>query len=431
MPFVSVIVPARNEGSKVGRCLESLARQDYPHYEVIAVDDRSDDDTGAVIKKYADKYPHVQYVKGRETPAGWLGKCYALIQAYERSRGQWIIFTDADTCHTPQSLRYALSYAVTNRSELISFMPLQELGSFWERTVMPVLLGSFLCGDPWNTLNEHTNERAYAYGQYILVRRDVYDAVGGHQSVFDQILDDISLARVLKAHGYHITSADGQLLYRVRMYTDLKSLWQGWTKNLYALIECRLSFLVTVILLLNAGLMMPFVWAFLLVSWAASGTPVEHFNSLSLLLVGQLTCLFLWYKRTAAHYLGVGVFDFLLLPLGCLTVSVLYLHSAYLVLSGRKVSWKGRRYTVSTEKSVVNETGGDAAAEAASVTISSSSSTLVSQPISSLPVTAAPVTISKSNPVINPDLAKTPAVASAFAPANTAGAVSGQLDIDR
>lgn len=352
LPFITVVVPARNEEGKIGRCLESLAKQNYPNYEVIAVDDRSQDKTGDIIKDLAEKFPVIKYIRAKEAPPGWIGKCSALVQAVQHANGQWYLFTDADTCHTPESLRYAVSYAIDHKADLISFMPVQELGSFWERVVMPVLLGSFLCGDPFNTINEHTNERAYAYGQYILVRKEVYDKVGGHDSVHDQILDDISFARVVKSHGYLILSADGRLLYKVRMYTDFESLWQGWTKNLYALIECNVIYLVLVILLINLAVVGPLVSAGIVSSMWLRGDYGTELNILTGMAIYQLTLLFLWYQRTSEHYEGVDWRHVFLLPFGSLTMSALYLHSAYLVHSGVKVSWKGRQYTVNTSKSI-------------------------------------------------------------------------------
>jgi chlorobactene glucosyltransferase len=355
LPFVSVIVPARNEGGKIGRCLESLAKQNYPNYEVIAVDDRSTDETGAIIKQIAARYPHVRFVCSDEAKPGWIGKCNALVSAEKYANGKWYLFTDADTCHSENSLRYSLSYALKNSAELISFMPIQELGSFWERVVMPVLLGSFLCGDPLNTINERTNDRAYAYGQYILVRSEIYNKVGGHAAVYDQILDDISFARLVKDNGYHVMAADGKLLYRVRMYTNLVSLWHGWTKNLYALIECKMIFLVLVICLINICILFPFIQAGLVAYMWLSATSNTLLLPLTLLSVLQMSCLLAWYKRTTQCYLGVNLSHFLLLPFGSLVVTVLYLHSAYLVLSGNKVSWKGRRYVVNTAKSIEPE----------------------------------------------------------------------------
>jgi chlorobactene glucosyltransferase len=357
LPFISVVVPARNEGTKIRRCIESLANQNYPNYEIVAIDDRSTDDTGKIIRELAEKYPHVRMVFGQDAPPGWIGKCSALVTGmkFVSEEGKWLLFTDADTCHTPDSLRLAMSYAQSHNAELISFMPVQELGSFWERAVMPVLLGSFLCGDPMNTINDRTNDRAYAYGQYILVRRDVYEAVGGHHSVYDQILDDISFARVVKDKGYHIMAADGRLLYKVRMYTNLETLWQGWTKNLFALIECQLIYLVLVILLINLAVVGPFVQAAYCIYAAMTGEITPQLPLIAGLTALELGLLFAWYRRTAEHYLGVNALHFLLLPLGSLTVSALYTHSAFLVLSKHKVSWKGRQYLVNTSKAIEDE----------------------------------------------------------------------------
>jgi chlorobactene glucosyltransferase len=354
LPFVSVLVPARNEGGKIGRCLESLARQNYPIYEVVAVDDCSTDNTGEIIKSVSARYPNVKFAYGAPTPPGWIGKCSALVTASKSTspESRWYLFTDADTCHTADSLRYSVSYALQNNAELISFMPVQELGSFWERLVMPVLLGSFLCGDPYNTINEKTNDRAYAYGQYILMHRGVYEEVDGHESVHDQILDDIALARVIKSKGHRVMSADGRLLYSVRMYTNLETLWNGWTKNLYALIECNMLFLVLVVLLINSGILLPWINLAAISSFWLTGEVFPELPACTALAVLEMVGLYAWYKRTSEHYRGVNTLHFFLLPFGSLTVSVLYFHAAYLVLSGTRVKWKGRRYTVHTSKTV-------------------------------------------------------------------------------
>src|SRR5262249_43004400 len=163
------------------------------------------------------KYPQVKFVKGKDAPSGWIGKCNALAHAVGYASGAWFLFTDADTCHTPNSVRDAVSYAIKNEVDLISFVPMQELGSFWERLLMPVLLSSFLVGDPFHAVNNPKRKLAYAYGQYILCRRSSYLAIGGHQSVRDEIVEDHAIARVFKQKGYKICVADGKTLYSVRM----------------------------------------------------------------------------------------------------------------------------------------------------------------------------------------------------------------------
>src|ERR1700688_1332321 len=210
LPFVSIVVPARNEELKVERCLKSLVKQDYPNYEIIVVDDLSTDHTGEIIKEFAQKYPLITAVTGSINPDGWIGKCNALVQGVGYASGEWLIFTDADTCHQSDSLRKAVTFAIENKVDLVSFIPLQELGSFWEKTIMPPLLGSFLMGDCFHMVNWPNAARAYAYGQYVMARRSSYHAVGGHQSVRDEIVEDHALARAFKSSGHRVMVADGR-----------------------------------------------------------------------------------------------------------------------------------------------------------------------------------------------------------------------------
>jgi chlorobactene glucosyltransferase len=352
LPFISVLVPARNEEAKIGRCIESLIKQDYPNFEIIVIDDRSEDRTGEIIESYAKRDSRIRFVKGKDAPAGWIGKCNALAHAVGYASGDWFIFTDADTYHKPNSLRDSVSYSLTNKADLVSFVPLQELGSFWERLVMPVLLGSFLVGDPFHTVNDPKAARAYAYGQYIICRRSSYLALGGHQSVRDEIVEDHAIARVFKEKGYKIAVADGKLLYQVRMYTDRESLWQGWTKNLYSLIDSRIGNLVIILFLINCAVLFPYIQIFIVTSLLLTGESLASVANLLLLIVMQFIILSFWFYKTTDHLTGISWRNFFILPFGSLAVTVLYFHAAYLVLSGSQVNWKGRKYTVNTSKTI-------------------------------------------------------------------------------
>lgn len=352
LPLVSVVVPARNEETKIRRCLESLRAQNYPNFEIVVIDDRSTDSTGEIIEALFKIDSRIKFVQGKSLPDGWIGKCNALVHAVGYASGEWYVFTDADTCHSPNSIRDSVSYAITNKADLVSFVPVQELGSFWERVVMPVLLGSFLCGDPFHTVNDPDKSRAYAYGQYVLARRSAYRATGGHQAIRDEIVEDHALGRLFKSNGHRILVADGRDLYTVRMYTNLETLWQGWTKNIYSLIECRPINLILVLAIINGAALVPFLQLAALASLTASGEPAEHLHKMWTLMALQFGVLIAWYKRTTNHYTGVGLLHFLLIPLGSLTVTVLYLHSAFLVMAGREVNWKGRRYRVNSSKTI-------------------------------------------------------------------------------
>lgn len=352
LPSISVIVPVRNEETKVARCLESLAKQDYPEFEIVVIDDKSTDSSGQIIADLAERYPGIKVVQGRESRPGWLGKCNALHHGSPQAKGEWLVFSDADTFHHPNSLRDAVGAAIQYKVDMISFMPVQELYSFGERIVMPTLLGSFLMGDPTNSINDPKSSRSYAYGQYIMVRRSTYDAIGGHESVKDQILDDISIGRVTKEQGFSVTACDGRPLYTVRMYTNFSELWSGWTKNAFALINCNLLSLICIVVLLNLCLTGPFVTfalAVLAPDAISSSLPLPVVWSF---LAVQFTCMIYWYARSTMFYKGLSPLYFMFLPLGALSVSALYINSAYCFLTGRQVKWKDRDYSVDSSQRV-------------------------------------------------------------------------------
>jgi chlorobactene glucosyltransferase len=352
LPFVSILVPARNEELKIGRCIKSLLDQNYPNFELIVIDDRSTDRTGEIIQSYADKDPRIKFVHGKDAPSGWIGKCNALAHAVGYASGDWYVFTDADTYHRPNSIRDSVSYAIENKVDLISFVPFQELGTFWEQIVMHILLSSFLIGDPFHSVNDPRAERAYAYGQYIVCRRSSYLAVGGHQSVRDEIVEDHAIARVFKEKAYKILVADGKPLYSVRMYTDLESMWQGWTKNLYSLIDSRVFNLVMILAVINWVIYYPWVEVGILGRMLISGESFASMQSLVLMVLLQFILLAAWFGKATDHHQGISWRHFFLLPLGGIVVTALYLHAAYLVLTGSQVNWKGRRYTVNTSKTI-------------------------------------------------------------------------------
>lgn len=352
LPFISILVPARNEETKIARCLDSLLKQDYPNFELIVIDDRSTDRTGEIIEEFARKDKRITFVRGKDAPDGWIGKCNALAHAVGYASGDWYIFTDADTYHQPNSIRDAVSLGIQDKADLVSFVPLQELGSPWERLVMPVLLTSFLIGDPFHSVNDPQAKRAYAYGQYIMVRRSSYLAVGGHQSVRDEIVEDHAIGRVFKEKGYKILVADGKMLYSVRMYTDLVSMWQGWTKNLYSLIDSSIPNLILILLMINMTVVMPYVQLVAVASRWLSGDYSPTLTLLTELVAAQFVTLAVWWKLTQAHRAGINWAGYFTLPLGGIAVTALYIHAAYLVLSGSQVNWKGRHYRVNTHKTI-------------------------------------------------------------------------------
>src|SRR5229473_4807422 len=192
-PTVSVIVPARNEEACLDPCLRSLVAQAGVTFEIIVVDDHSTDRTRDIARSFAD--PPVRVVEARPLPAGWTGKNNAVTAGSQASRGEWLLFTDADTIHRPGSLARTLAEAKRQGAAMLSYSPEQVVESFWEKAVMPVIFAELAASFRPSQVSDPNSPAAAANGQYILIAREAYDAVGGHAAIAANLLEPVPLAR--------------------------------------------------------------------------------------------------------------------------------------------------------------------------------------------------------------------------------------------
>jgi len=345
LPSVSIVIPVRNEERQIERSLRSLALQSYPRFEIVVFDDQSEDATAAKVEALAREFPGMKLIRASEPPPlGWNGKTHALARAVEHTSGDWLFFSDADTEHKPNSLRDGMGYAIRAQARLLSLWPTQELGSFWERVVMPVIWGSFFWFDPFHTVNDFSFDTAYAIGQYLLVERRAYLCVGGHAGVRDSFIDDHDLAKGFKYRAFNLLVADGRQLYTTRMYQSGKALWYGWTKTLFRLMEYNPLILVIVILCINAMCLMPFLELSVVAAmWFTASVP-DHYPVLVGLVAAQLVAVFIWWMRMLGCYRGLGLPYLLFVPAGSLVATAVCLNSAWCVWKGRTIRWKDREY---------------------------------------------------------------------------------------
>src|SRR5579864_6332724 len=251
-PIVSVIVPARNEEACLGTCLESLVGQTGVDFEIMIVDDGSSDRTREIAQSFAD----VRLVDPGPLPPGWSGKNHALVAGAASARGSWLLFTDADTVHRVGSLDRAVTEAQQKKVALLSYSPEQEVHGFWEKAVMPVIFAELASSYRPSEVSDPKSPAAAANGQYILISREAYDAVGGHTAVAMTLLEDVALARAVKASGRRIFFRYGGDAVRTRMYRSFAQLREGWIKNLALLFRSpvRLAMLrLTEFLLIVSG----------------------------------------------------------------------------------------------------------------------------------------------------------------------------------
>ena len=340
IPEVSIIVPARNEEANLADCLRSLTAQTGVAFEIIVVDDASTDRTREIARSFAG----VRVISAEPLALGgtgkmWTGKNNALVAGAKHAHAHWLLFTDADTVHLPGSLARAWEEAKNERADLLSYSPEQVVVTFAERAVMPVIFAELAAEYPPHRVREEVREEVRwqdsgviaANGQYILVRRAAYDAVGGHAAVATEILEDVALARLFRDAGYRVYFRYGRDAVRTRMYRNWAQLREGWTKNLAQLFP-RAEFRAFQSLLW-------WVAAWSMLGVAVYGAGIRHF----LWIVFAAVWLLLYRRIRAAHFATAN---------NLIAVAAGLPMYAYLLLRSKKahahgqVSWKGRTYSI-------------------------------------------------------------------------------------
>jgi chlorobactene glucosyltransferase len=350
-PLVSIIVPARNEEQNLLRLLPSLLGQRYPNIEVIVVDDQSTDGTPRVLEEWQSREDRVRVVRGEDLPReeGWMGKPHAMMQGARVAKGEWLLFTDADTRHEPKSLSSTVASAMEHWIDLFTIAPCFELISPSEKLIMPVAAMGISVLYPFYRVNDPKSKVAIANGQYLLIRREVYDAVGGVERVKDQIAEDLEFGKAVKGDGYRLLMADGSHLMTVRMYTNFAEVWEGWSKNVVLSLRGNpVQGFVAVL-----GIFSVVVLPFLLVRWVAKlwRTAEESGSSRDRAVAGWGLAVSSWFMGLPLAYrykvdrtLGISPAWTLTLPGGVALFGVLMLWSLARLVSGKGVTWKGRTY---------------------------------------------------------------------------------------
>lgn len=355
-PAVSIMVPARNEERNIGACVTSLVNQDYPNYEVLVLDDESTDGTSQVLNSIhgsltaggdgSCREQKLVVLQGRNKPEGWLGKNWACHQLAQVARGEILVFTDADTVHHPSTLRDAVAMLKAENADFISAFPRQIVKTWSEKLIIPFLPWAVWSFFPLMLAHRFRLPRlTAAIGQFMMIRRPAYDAIGGHDAIRTHVVDDFALARRINAQGRRWRLVDGTTRVTCRMYQSYDEVRRGFGKNLYALFgQNLLAFL--------------FVWMWLVIAFweplvviglRLAGGPVWP-DSLRLALASVAVSLVLW---------GVSNWRFRLpqrqtplYPLTILLAVIIAFYSLVSAFTGR-TTWKGR--TISSGSSLPGE----------------------------------------------------------------------------
>lgn len=337
-PLVSVIIPARNEAVNIEPCVRSILAAAYEPLEVIVVDDRSTDRTGDLVAGLAqapEARGRVRLIRGTEVPPGWFGKQWALVQGFRAARGELLLFADADTRHEPELIPRALTMLEAERAALVSVLPRQVMGSFWERLIQPHVFVALWArvGDLAYVNRTRVVWNAIANGQFILTPRAEYEAVGTHQAVRGTVADDVALAQAYVASGRDLFLAHAAEFMRTRMYRSLGEIVDGWSKNLALGIPLMMPPWPLVRRAAPYVMWLPsLLWLAPPAAWALTGWPFALAATVASLAFWVLVC---WGVEAPLHYA-------LLYPLGAAMVAYIMIRSA--VRGRRKVEWRGRVY---------------------------------------------------------------------------------------
>jgi glycosyltransferase involved in cell wall biosynthesis len=334
---VTAIVPARNEEAVIAACVESLASQ--PEItEIVVVNDESSDRTGDIVRGLAQKISRLRLVEVQQVPAGWVGKNYAASAGANEATGEWLLFTDADAELQPGAVRRALELAEEHGAALISFSPEQVTDRWYEKALIPFVYCRLAKHYSFDAVNDPASSAAAANGQFLLMRRASYDAIGGHMQVAGEVLEDVALARRAKAAGLRLWFGSGVGLVRVRMYRSFAAMWSGWKKNLYLLIGRKPGAVFR-------ELREVFPWIPALVILMGLKIPIAAFLGVWLLIFRQVSygselkrnhfpfSLILYYVPAVLLYAGV-------------------LWASYRSHARGKVEWKGREVPLSVTNSL-------------------------------------------------------------------------------
>jgi len=340
--LVSIVVPARNEARNIERCLMSILKTTWPRVELFVVDDHSDDGTGEIARRIAAGDSRVTIIDAPPLPDGWFGKQWACHTAVRRAKGSVFVFTDADTMHAPALIARTITAMRTRGADMVSVMGTQELGTFWERVVMPQVFVLLLTryGNSERMSRSTNPYNKIANGQFFVLGRAAYETIGGHEAVRSHVAEDMRIAQELCRTGHEVHIVQGLDYLSTRMYAGLGELIRGWGKNVYAAGRDTIKLGPVGKTLLRLVFPIPPLW------YVAPAL-------LALMsLAGFLPIAVLWwgaaaYGVTTLFWMAIAVqaktpfwYGFLH-PLGAFMMFVLFVRAAW---RGDHVEWKGREY---------------------------------------------------------------------------------------
>jgi chlorobactene glucosyltransferase len=341
-PLVSVLIPARNEEHRVlADCIRSILDQDYARFEIIAVNDHSTDATGAILESLAKADSRLRVIEGEEPPSGWLGKAYAMHQAFMHARGEWILATDADMIFERSALRTAVAMTLERETDAITLIPYFEAKSFWERVMIPTWAWVLLIFTVFYRVDNPNSRRAVGIGGFFLMRRAMLERAGGYEALKDEVLEDVRLAELIKHSGGSLLAEYAPSLLRTRMYRNFDEMWECCTKNWFAGMNFSLPLAMWCVFSIYLIAVVPPLLALASAIGIVSSVNTDLWRLFIPAVMSwlmQVLILLIFSIRS-----GVNPAYALTAPLGLGLLYAMLFDSTIRITRGKGVRWKGRR----------------------------------------------------------------------------------------
>lgn len=342
-PKVSVILPARNEEGFIEKCLDSLVRQDYENYEIIAIDDRSDDRTSEIIKKVTKKSPKVKYVLAAPKPDGWMGKNWACVEGYKRATGELLLFTDADTTHSKNIISLAVSHLLSDGLDALTVIPKMLSLDRWTKITLPVLSTFLHTRFSALRVNDSSKNTGYFFGSFFIIKRDTYTKVGTHEGVKSEIVEDGALGKKVKDSGFRLKMVRGEHLVEAVWARDWSTLWHG-LKRLMVPLYIQASWVaVGIFFAVMFLLFAPFPILAYSAAFESTSTSFSMLFAVSLIASGLV---YLASTLDAIKGLELPARYSLCTPLGSAIIVGGFASGILNAKNSKAVTWRGRTYSL-------------------------------------------------------------------------------------
>lgn len=342
-PKVSIILPARNEEEFIGKCLDSLVNQDYENYEIIVVDDSSDDSTGEIISEYAHKYSKIISVSAQQKPEGWMGKNWACMEGYRKATGELLLFTDADTTHSKNIISLAVAHLNSFDLDALSVIPKMLTFDFWTKVTLPMISTFLHTRFSALNVNNPAKKTGYFFGSFFILKKNVYEQVGMHEGVKQEIIEDGALGKKVKEAGYKIKMVRGEHLVEAVWARDRNTLWNALKRLMIPLYLQNGKIAIGIFFAVTFLLFVPFP-----VFTASVLFTADTMSSKILCICAGIASLLIYIGAVIETKVGLELrtIHAIFAPLGSLVVVLGFLSGLLQAKSTASVTWRGRSYSM-------------------------------------------------------------------------------------